>query len=201
MRSPTFNLDSFTPDAQNANRGTRRGKSAINASLKKLGAGRSILVDKNGNVIAGNKTLEGAKAAGMTDVIVVESDGSKLVVVQRTDLDLTEDPKARELAYADNRAGELDLNWDAEQIAKDMSAGIDLGALWSEEELAELTAVPTTEDDQVPHEYSSIIQYKIIFDSIEQQSHFHAFIRMLKEKFPDLETIGARLDAYIQFTL
>jgi len=39
----------------NANRGTERGTSALESSLELYGAGRSILLDKNGIIIAGNK--------------------------------------------------------------------------------------------------------------------------------------------------
>jgi hypothetical protein len=122
-------LTDLTPDPKNANKGTARGKDLVGKSLRELGAGRSILVDASGATIAGNKTLEQATALGLP-VRVIETDGSELVVVQRTDLDLNEPMgKARKLAYADNRAGQLGLDWDAQQIAADVAAGLDLGAL------------------------------------------------------------------------
>lgn len=43
-------------DKRNANRGSLRGKRLVEQSLAELGAGRSILVDKAGNIIAGNTT-------------------------------------------------------------------------------------------------------------------------------------------------
>jgi hypothetical protein len=196
MTTTRRKLSDFKPDTRNANKGTARGKRALKSSLSRLGAGRSILVDKNGTVIAGNKTLESAKAAGITDVIVVPSDGTKLVAVQRLDIDLAEDPRARELAYADNRVAELDLEWDAEQVAKDMEAGLSLPEdLFTPEELA---ALSPTEEPETPREYSSIVSYTIIFDDQDQQARFHAFLRYLKEKYPETETIGARIDKYLQ---
>lgn len=72
----------LTPDTQNANKGTERGGAMIEDSLRRFGAGRSILIDKHGNVIAGNKTLEHAGSIGMEDVIVVQTDGTKIVAVQ-----------------------------------------------------------------------------------------------------------------------
>lgn len=93
-------LDDLTPDANNANKGTQRGVYMVEHSLEQYGAGRSILVDKSGRVIAGNKTLQAAIEKGF-DVEVVKTDGKRLVVVQREDLDLTEDDRARLLAYAD----------------------------------------------------------------------------------------------------
>jgi len=105
----------------------------IEDSLRKYGAGRSILVDKHGNVIAGNKTLENAGAIGLDDVIVVQTDGTKLVAVQRTDLDIAE-PRAKELAIADNRAGQVSLDWDVD-VLKELATEIDLAQFWTSDEL------------------------------------------------------------------
>ncbi|MBW7959865.1 MAG: hypothetical protein H3C69_09950 [Candidatus Promineofilum sp.] len=114
-------------DDHNANKGGERGTYMIRRSLERLGAGRSILVDKNGKVIAGNKTLESAGDVGIDDVILVRTRGNQLVAVMREDLDL-DDPsgEARQLAYADNRAGEVSLTWDADVLAADIADGVDL---------------------------------------------------------------------------
>jgi hypothetical protein len=115
------------PDTQNANEGTQRGLGLLDKSLRKLGAGRSILTDKNGNVIAGNKTLERAADIDLP-VRIIETDGNELIAVKRTDLDLYSetDKRARQLAYADNKVAELDLAWKPEQIAIDFEP-LDLG--------------------------------------------------------------------------
>jgi DNA modification methylase len=130
-------IDRIFFDAKNANVGTERGRQVLAHSLATYGAGRSILVDRQDRVIAGNKSLAEAVAAGIATVRVVETDGSELVAVRRTDLDLDE-PKARLLAFADNRSSELDLAWNVEQIAADLDAGLDLSALWTGDELEEL---------------------------------------------------------------
>lgn len=117
------------PDQQNANMGTTRGRELLAESIKELGAGRSILVDKDGNVIAGNKTLEAAQKAGLK-VRIIPTNRDELVVVQRQDLDLNDSAgEARRLAYLDNRVAELDLQWDAEQLINDITQGLDLTAL------------------------------------------------------------------------
>lgn len=123
-------------DDKNANRGTDRGRELLVESLTKLGAGRSIVCDKNGTVIGGNKTLESAQKLGL-EIEVVHTQGDKLVAVIRDDLDLKSDSKARELALADNRIAELGLSWDVEQILQDVDEfGID--HLWNEAELQRL---------------------------------------------------------------
>ena len=133
-------LSALTPDTRNANKGTDRGRKLVRESLKRYGAGRSILIDKSGNVIAGNKTLEGAKAVGLEDCQVVKSDGTKLIAVQRTDLDIN-DKAARELAIADNRASELGLEWDADVLkALETEVDVDLSPFWDERELVQFWA-------------------------------------------------------------
>lgn len=112
-------LEQFEGDKRNANKGTVRGKGMLDKSVRKLGAGRSIVVDKHGRIIAGNKTRQAMVEAGITQARVVETDGKELVVVKRIDLDLDEGGAARELAYADNRVGEVDLQWDHDVILED----------------------------------------------------------------------------------
>jgi len=123
-------------DKRNVNRGTARGAHMLDRSLASYGAGRSILLDRKGQVIAGNKTLEAAKRAGYKQVVVVPSDGTTLVAVQRSDLDI-DSKKARELAIADNRIAQVDLDWDPGMLA---SLEVDLKEFWNEDEFAELLA-------------------------------------------------------------
>ena len=120
-------------DERNANRGTSRGREDVRYSLEEYGAGRSILIDRNGKIIAGNKITAAAVAAGIEDVVVVKTTGDKLIAVQRTDLDL-DDPVARELAIADNRTAELGLAWD-EAVMADFAKKLDLEALFTPAEL------------------------------------------------------------------
>ena len=139
------NIADLKPDKKNANKGTQRGRGMVEASLRETGAGRSIVVDKDGRVIAGNKTLEAwADIANTDDVVIVPTDGSKLVVVQRQDLDLNDDTgMARKLAFYDNRAGEVGLEWGADELLASMRNGLDLSAFWHQDELdALINTVP-----------------------------------------------------------
>jgi len=123
----------------------------IENSLRQYGAGRSILLDRNGRIIAGNKTAENCGAAGLSDVIVVQSDGTKLVAVQRMDLDL-DDATAKQLAIADNRAGQVSLDWDID-VLKELATEIDLAPFWSADELEKMwpqNADLLTDEDDVP---------------------------------------------------
>lgn len=131
-------LSDLRPDIRNANKGTLRGRSMIDKSLREVGAGRSIVADRSGNIVAGNKTLEAWADIG-GEIEVVRTDGKKLVVVQREDLDLTDDTgAARRLAYLDNRAGEVGLDWDVEELLRSSEAGVKLDDIFDAVELEAL---------------------------------------------------------------
>ena len=130
-------LTDLRPDPRNANRGTARGREALERSLREYGPGRAVLIDRHGHIIAGNKTVEEAKALGMP-LRVFKVDGKSLIAVQRNDLDLRTDPRAKALAIADNRVGELNLDWNAEVFKQLQAEGLDLSPYWTADELAAL---------------------------------------------------------------
>lgn len=107
-------------DTLNFNKGTAEGRAMLKKSLQRLKAGRSILIDKNNNIIAGNKTAEVAEKLGMK-VRIIDSDGSKIVAVQRTDIEL-DSKEGRELAIADNATSAADISWNSDNLqqAQDM---------------------------------------------------------------------------------
>ena len=184
-------LSDLIPDASNANKGTERGRYALEASLRKYGAGRSILIDRNGRIIAGNKTAETAADVGIDDVIVVQTDGKQIVAVQRTDLDL-DSKEARELAYADNRVGQLDLDFDPAQILADLQAGVDLSGLWFEWELNALTGQegeavdPSAEWQGMPEfEQEDLSAFKSLTINFATQADVDAFSRLVEQAITD----------------
>jgi hypothetical protein len=143
-------LSDLKPDPRNANKGTERGRGMLEKSIQELGLGRSVLVDKNNTLIAGNKSWEVAGEVGLEDAIVVETTGDKLVVVKRTDLDLSLDEKAKKLAIADNRVGQVSLEFDPEVLAE-LSQEIDLSGYFTGDELADLIGEieePQEEDEE-----------------------------------------------------
>lgn len=109
------NIESLVPDNKNFNKGTEYGDRLVDESLRKFGLARSIVIDKNNRIIAGNKTAEKAADIGFTDVLVVEVDGNQLVAVKRKDIDL-DSAKGRELALADNATSKANLAWDESLI-------------------------------------------------------------------------------------
>ena len=130
-------LNDLVLDQKNANRGTERGQSLLATSLQTYQLGRSILVDRLGRIIAGNKVTLAALAQGRP-LRVIRTRGQEVVAVQRTDLDLAVDPAAKALAIADNRVAELDLEWNVEVLKELRTEGLDLSSFWTDAELAAL---------------------------------------------------------------
>lgn len=108
-------LSDLVPDDLNANRGSEYGTHLVENSIRKFGAGRSILLDKNNRIIAGNKTTEQAASVGLDNVIIVETTGDQIVAVKRMDIDL-DSAQGREMAIADNAAAKANIQWDEENL-------------------------------------------------------------------------------------
>lgn len=91
-------------DKRNYRKHSDKNKALIKKSLEECGAGRSILIDAEDEIIAGNGVYEQAKALNIP-VKIVETDGSELIAVKRTDLQ-TADIQRQRLAVMDNSAND-----------------------------------------------------------------------------------------------
>lgn len=123
IKSNPSKISELIPDDKNFNIGTEYGNQLIEKSFRKFGAGRSILIDKNNRIIAGNKSVENAVAIGLEDVQVVESDGKRIIAVKRTDIDL-DSPEGRELALADNATAKANIVFDAELLEAEVGEAV-----------------------------------------------------------------------------
>lgn len=138
-------------DKRNYRKHGDKNKKLIKKSLDELGAGRSIVIDADDNIIGGNGVFE---AWGDRPVKVIESDGSELVVVKRTDLK-TEDEKRRKLAVLDNSTSDTS-SWDMSLLQNDFEIpelaelGIDIKIKDTEQEEPE---VKFTEELLEEHNY------------------------------------------------
>lgn len=95
-----------------------KNKRLIQKSLVDCGAGRSILIDKEDCIIAGNGVYEQAQELGLK-VRVIESDGTELIAIKRTDLK-TEDARRKALALADNYTSDTSV-FDIEAVMEDFT--------------------------------------------------------------------------------
>lgn len=95
-----------------------KNKKLIKKSLEECGAGRSILLDNEESIIAGNGVYEQAEKLGIP-VRIIETDGSELIALKRTDL-AAEDEKRKTLAMADNHTSDTS-EWNFELLQQDFT--------------------------------------------------------------------------------
>jgi ParB-like chromosome segregation protein Spo0J len=134
--STTAHLRDLTQDPENRRAHNPRNIGMIVDSLHRVGAGRSIVIDEDGVVLAGNGVVEAAAEAGIEQVRIIEASGNELIAVRRSGL--TPEQK-RHLALSDNRAAEL-ATWNLDQLRADADAGLDLALFFAPAELADLLA-------------------------------------------------------------
>lgn len=147
-------MDKIKFDRRNYRKHNDRNKELINKSLKECGAGRSIVIDNDNEIIAGNGIYEQAQKLGLKTK-VIETDGSELVVVKRTDLQ-TDDAKRKQLAVMDNSTSDssefdfelLQADFDPEEL-EDWGLDVDFAIEEEEKEVVE---------DEVPEEVETRCQ-------------------------------------------
>ena len=108
-------IDELKFDDKNFNKHTEFGMSLLEKSLRENGAGRSILIDKDNNIIAGNGIVEAAGSVGLENIKIVETTGDEIVAVKRTDITLDSE-QGRKMALADNATANADLEWDENNL-------------------------------------------------------------------------------------
>jgi hypothetical protein len=142
-------IKDLVADPENRRKHNPRNIGMVVDALHKVGAARSIVIDEDNVILAGNGVTEAAAEAGITRVRVVEAAGDELIAVRRSGL--TAEQK-RALAIYDNRTAEL-AQWNPEQLGADAAAGLDLSPWFTDAEAARLIGGPPdfqpgTEDEQ-----------------------------------------------------
>ena len=131
-------------DKSNPRKHGDRNLKVIADSLRDYGFARSIVIDENDSILAGNGVVQAAALAGLENVIEVEADGNSIIAVRRRGL--TDEQKQR-LKYADNRSGEL-ASWDATQLLADLNNGLSFDGLFDKQELDALLAGLVTPESE-----------------------------------------------------
>lgn len=163
--SPTHIKD-LVADPQNRRSHNPRNIGMVVDALQQVGAARSIVIDEENVILAGNGVIEAAGEAGITRLRVVEADGQEIIAVRRTGLTAAQ---KRHLAIADNRGAEL-ATWNVEQLAADLANGEDLSEFFFDEELKTLLAdgvavkAGLTDPDEVPAERATDIVLGDLFE-------------------------------------
>lgn len=153
-------IDRLASSQANPRKHGDRNRRAIRDSLQQFGGARSIVIDGDGVIRAGNGTVDAAREIGITSVVVVDPQPGQIVAVRRKEWS---DAKAAAYEIADNRSGEL-AEWDQATLAASLLAvqsEFDVGKLgFNEQELSTIigavippsfeieTSSPPTPDDQ-----------------------------------------------------
>jgi len=124
-KSPS--LSAFRPLLANPNRHTPQGLGQLEAAMDRHGYVAPMTAAKNGTVLDGNARLEKAatKFPGVAP-LVVEHDGTRPVIMVRTDIASADDPLARDIIVSANRIAEVDLDYDVDVLRDFAAAGLDL---------------------------------------------------------------------------
>lgn len=153
----------ITPQRRNANRHTQRGMGLLEGSIEKDGWIGAVTVAADGETFDGSARVEVTERMGMLDdPIVVDVDGSRPVVVRRTDIPNADDPRAKRLGVAANRVGQLNLEWEPDVLAE-LADEYKLDGLFRADELAELAMLAEPEAgeaqiDTVPEQWMVLIE-------------------------------------------
>ena len=137
-------MTDIRPQTKNANKHTQRGMTALESSIRQDGWIGAITVANDGETFDGSARIEVTGTHGMLDnAIIVETDGSRPVVVKRTDIPTADDERAKRLGIAANRVAELNLDWDTtvldEMLTLDPTM---LDGLFTSDEVSELHNMP-----------------------------------------------------------
>lgn len=176
-------------DKRNYRKHNDRNKELIRKSLDECGAGRSIVIDNEGEIIAGNGIYEQAQQLGLKTKII-ETDGSELVVVKRTDLQ-TNDEKRKQLAIMDNSTSDSS-EFDIELLQSDFDVpelvdfGIDVADVDIDDDFE-------NEEEKDETEKGFRITYELVFNNEDEQEQWYRFLQAVKRKYPEIETISERL--------
>ena len=175
-----MDIEALKQDDHNFNKGTKAGQELMEKSFAQFGAGRSILVDKENRIIAGNKSQLAAMGAGIKKVRVIETTGDELIAVKRTDIEL-DSKEGRELALADNLTTQVNLSWDRAElaaVAEDV-AGFEVSGWGVDLEMPEMTG---GEDDEMEARRLEFEKRMEAGEAVEGDENYKDFVKKFELK-------------------
>lgn len=176
IRGYSMKVTDLKFDKRNYRKHGDKNRNLIRKSIEEAGLGRSIVIDAENEIIAGNGLV--SQLDKNTQLRVVETTGDELVVVKRTDLK-TGDAKRKALAIYDNSTSDTS-EFDIELLKADFSV----------KELEEfgLDDIPEDEVDVAEpiEETKEPPKVKITFSYTDSRAVIDAFLAEMAEKYPDL---------------
>ncbi|MCB1126679.1 MAG: hypothetical protein KDM81_09305 [Verrucomicrobiae bacterium] len=175
---------------------------AIAASLNVNGQYKPICVNigthtgRPREVLAGNHTLKAFR-----DLALQHPDDPRWAKILVHWVDVDED-RATRIVLADNKTADMGT-YDNEALLELIdSLGGDLDGIgYTTDDLTELADLVDENSADVnsdPIVNGSVISYNLIFDTEAQQDVWFAFLKRLKQSYPDMDTIAERIVAHIE---
>lgn len=139
-------LSDFQTQKRNLNKHRPRAMGMLENIISKEGWIGAITVANDGETFAGSARLETAQErfGDESEPIVFDIDGTRPVILRRTDIPTADDPRAIRLGIADNRISELNYDPDIELLSA-IADEVDISDMYFPDELAALV-----EADQMP---------------------------------------------------
>lgn len=110
-----ININKLKRDERNANKHSTKGMKMLREGILKNGLGRSILLSSDDEIIAGNGVAETAQIIGIENVRVIETDGTEVIAVKRTDIK-SGTREFYEMALSDNIIAKENIIMDADVV-------------------------------------------------------------------------------------
>jgi len=161
-------------DERNYRNHKDKNKKLIRKSIKECGFGRSVIIDNENRLIGGNGVV--SQVDKNTPIKVIETDGTELVVVKRTDLK-TGDEKRKKLAVLDNSTSDTS-EFDNNMLITDFNLEqlVDLGVEIKGKKENVDGEVPFTEELLEEHNYI-VLYFDNSVDWLQAQTLFGDFIK------------------------
>ena len=191
-------LSDFQTQKRNLNKHRPRAMGMLDNIISKEGWIGAITVANDGETFAGSARLETAQErfGDESEPIVFDIDGTRPVILRRTDIPTADDPRAIRLGIADNRISELNYDPDIELLSA-IAEEVDISDMYFEDELAALVEADRNEgeeylentdratnpkEDEEGYLNSSVRQFVLTY-SVDEYDLVLGFFELLMNRF------------------
>jgi len=113
--SKKIKISDLIPDSKNHNKHTKIGMDLLEKSVNKVGVIESITVSNDNEIISGNARHEVIGRLYNTEPIIIETDGTRPIILKRTDIE-SNTKQFYEASILANTTSKKNIDIDFEQI-------------------------------------------------------------------------------------
>lgn len=168
--SRKIKLDSLQKDDKNFNKHTEQGKELLSESIDRVGVIESITISSDDKIISGNARQE-VMQSKFEDVepIIVETDGTRPVILKRTDIK-SNTKEFHEAGLLANTVAKKNINLDLELIEEVMveEYGLDIEELGVDVYKNDYDVDAFFEEDNTENTDTPVKPYSIVLEYSEE---------------------------------